>query len=168
MRRLLKLTQRLRDEDSGQDILSFALLLPFILFLVFVIADFGIALDRSLVIKHAAREAARYGAVGQDETAVRQRAIDQSQNVLDTATAACPLAAADDACLEVTWGDGPDGNVTVGDTGDGVAVRVRYRYKLINPFISWLPFSEIILGACADSRLEVPPATASDKSWDCT
>ncbi len=167
MKRLLKLTLRLHD-DRAQDLLSFVLIMPFILFLVFVIADFGIALDRSLVIKHAAREAARYGAVGQDEASIRQRAIDQSQNVLDTATAACPLAAADDACLEVTWGDGPDGNVTVGDTGDGVAVRVRYRYKLINPFLAWLPFNEILLGACADSRLEVPPATATDKSWDCT
>ena len=168
MKRLLKLTLRLRDEDSGQDILSFALLLPFILFLVFVIADFGIALDRSLVIKHAAREAARYGAVGSDEAAIRQRAIDQSQTIRASATAACPLAPADDACLEITWNDGPDANASVGDTGDAVAVRVRYRYKFLNPFLSVLPFNSITLGACADSRLEVAPASVTNAAWDCS
>jgi hypothetical protein len=45
---------------------------------------------------------------------------------------------------------------------------VRYRYRLMNPFLVWLPFSEITLGACADSRLEVTPASATNKGWDCS
>ncbi len=168
MKRLPRLALRLHREERGQDILEFVLLLPVILFLIFVIIDFGIALDRSLVIKHAAREAARYGAVGQDEAGIRQRAIDQSQTILASATAACPLAPADDACLEITWNDGPDFNTDVGDTGDAVAVRVRYRYKFLNPFLSVLPFNSITLGACADSRLEVAPASATNAAWDCS
>jgi len=156
-----------RDE-RGQDILEFALLVPFVLFLAFVLVDFGVALDRSLAVSHAAREATRLGAVGGSEAEIRQRAIDQSQDILGGASSTCPLAAGEDACIEVTWADGPDGNSTVGEAGDAVAVRIRYRYDFINPFLSWMPFDDIVLGSCADSRVEVGPDTAVDRGWDCS
>lgn len=158
----------LRGEEGGQGTLEFVLLLPFTLFFIFAVIDFGLALDRSLVLNHAAREAVRYGAVGQAEPDIRQRAIDQSQSLLAGAADPCPLAAGDDACLEVTYNDGPDSNTTVGEAGDAVTVRIRYRYKMLNPFLAWLPFSEIVLGACADARVEVSPASASNKAWDCS
>ena len=78
------------------------------------------------------------------------------------------MAAAEDACVEVTWNDGPDGNLAAGDVGDAVTVRANYRYRLLNPFIAWLSFAEIELGACADSRVELQAATPVDKGWDCT
>jgi Flp pilus assembly protein TadG len=158
----------LRSEEGGQGTLEFVLLLPFTLFFIFAVIDFGLALDRSLILDHAAREAARYGSVGQSEADIRQRAIDQSQSLLTGAADPCPLAAADEACLEVTYNDGPDSNATAGEAGDAVTVRIRYRYRMLNPFLAWLPFSEIVLGACADGRIEVSPATASDKGWDCS
>jgi Flp pilus assembly protein TadG len=161
--------RRLHENEEGQDILEFVLLLPFMLFFLFVIIDFGIALDRYLVITHAVREGARYGAVGQVETGIRQRSIDQSQGVLSGATSACgTFSATDDKCLDVAWNDGPDTNTTVAHAGDAVAVRARYRYKFLNPFVSWMPFNSIVLGACADSRIEVPPTTAGSTSWSCS
>ena len=164
----MKRNRSLRGDEGGQGTLEFVLLLPFTLFFIFMILDFGIALDRSLILNHSVREAVRYGAVGQDEAAIKQRAIDQSQGLLAGAADPCPLAPATDACLEVTYNDGPDSNNTVGEAGDAVTVRVRYRYRLMNPFLVWLPFSEITLGACADSRLEVTPASATNKGWDCS
>lgn len=166
--RLVRAGGRLHRSERGQDTLEFALLLPFVLFLLFVVIDFGVALGESHAINHAVREAARLGAVGGSEANIRTRAIDQSQSVLTGAAASCPLAAGDTACIEVTWADGPDGNSVAGETGDGVIVRARYRHRYLNPFLAWLPANEVVLGACADSRLEVEPATAVDRGWDCS
>lgn len=144
------------------------MLVPFVLFFIFVIVDFGVALGESQQINHAVREAARAGAVGGEEAAIRNTAIAQSQSLLGGANATCPLAAGDDACLEVTWNDGPDANNTAGEAGDAVTVRAIYRHDLINPFLAWLPFADIELGACADSRVEVGPGSPVDRGWDCS
>jgi Flp pilus assembly protein TadG len=168
MAMLWRSLRRLHHDESGQDVLEFVMLMPFFLFLFFVILDVGVLVDRQQILTHAAREAARLGAVGQSETAVRDEAVAQAQSLLATAAVSCPLAPADKSCLEVTWVDGPDSNGSVAQTGDGVAVRVRYRFQLINPFISWLPFTEIEIGTCAESRLESPPPTATDRGWTCT
>ena len=160
--------RRLRDDESGQDVLEFVMLMPFVLFLFFVIVDVGVLVDRQQVITHAAREGARLGAVGQGEAAIRAETSAQAQNMLATATAGCPLGATAKSCLDITWVDGPDGNTSVAQAGDGVAVQIRYRFKLINPFISWLPFTEIEIGTCAESRLEAPPASATSEDWTCT
>jgi hypothetical protein len=114
------------------------------------------------------REAARAGAVGAEEADIRDVAAAQSQSLLNGASPTCPLAPADDKCVEVTWSDGPDSNSTAGDAGDAVTVRARYRHHLINPFLAWLPFADIELGACAASRVEVGPNSPVDHGWDCT
>lgn len=167
-RRTAALARSIHREERGQDVLEFALLTPFILFFIFAIVDFGVVLGASHQVNHAVREAARAGAVGQNEAAIRQTAIDQSVDLLSGAAAACPLTPADDACIEVTWNDGPDGNANVGDVGDAVTVRANYRHRLLNPFIAWLPFAEIEVGACADSRVELQPVAPVDLGWDCT
>ena len=156
-----------RDE-RGQDVLEFAMLFPLVLFFIFVLVDFGVALGESQRINHAVREATRAGAVGAAEADIRQTAIDQSLTLLGGAAATCPLAPADEACVEVTWNDGPDGNLTSGEVGDAVTVRAIYRHRMINPFIGWLPFAEIELGACADSRVELQPSSPVDRGWDCS
>ncbi len=169
MSKLLKFIRAIHSREDGQDVLEFVLLLPFVLFLVLAIIDFGIILDRQQVITHAAREGSRYGAVGKSEAEIRQRAIDQGQSILDGALTSCPLDAANDACVEVAWNDGPDSNVTVGEAGDGVAVRVRYRHHFINPFLAWLPAANSIeIGTCSDSRIEARPASPASKGWDCS
>lgn len=155
-------------EERAQDVLEFALLTPFVLFFIFVVVDFGLALGASHQVNHAVREATRAGAVGATEADIRQKAIDQSVGLLTGAALSCPLMATDDACVEVTWNDGPDGNVVAGDVGDAITVRAHYRYEFLNPFIAWLPFSEIELGACADSRVELEPTAPVDRGWDCT
>lgn len=160
--------RRFYRDERGQDVLEFAMLMPFVLFFIFVIVDFGVALGESQQINHAVREAARAGAVGGEETDIRNTAIAQSQSLLGGAANTCPLAAADDACLEVTWNDGPDANNSAGEAGDAVTVRAIYRHNLINPFLAWLPFAEIELGACADSRVEVGPNSPADRGWDCS
>ena len=168
LRRGARAMRDLWRDERGQDVLEFAMLMPFVLFFIFVVIDFGVALAESHQVNHAVREAARAGAVGADEPDIRQTAINQSQSLLGGAAATCPLAAGDDACIEVTWNDGPDANASAGDAGDAVTVRAMYRHRLINPFLAWLPFAEIDLGACADSRVEVAPNSPVDSGWDCT
>ena len=68
----MRALRALRGDEGGQGTLEFVLLLPFALFLIFFVIDFGIALDRSIILRHAAREAVRYGAVGSSEADVRQ------------------------------------------------------------------------------------------------
>ena len=155
-------------EERSQDMLEFALLTPFVLFFIFVVVDFGVAIGESHAINHAVREASRYGAVGASEAEIRQRAIDQSQSVLTGAVTTCPATGNDNACIEITWNDGPDANTSAGDAGDAVTVKALYRHHLLNPFLAWLPFSEVELGACADSRVEVQPAASTDHGWDCS
>ena len=152
----------------GQDVVGFAMLMPFVLFFIFMLVDFGVALGESHQINHAVHEATRAGAVGADEATIRQTAIDQSLSLLSGAAATCPLTPADQACIEVTWNDGPDANTTSGEVGDAITVRANYRHRLINPFLSWLSFAEIDLGACADSRVELEPASPVDRGWDCS
>ena len=167
-RRLSNAVRRTHRDERGQDVLEFAMLVPFVLFFIFILVDFGVVLGESHQIKQAVREAARLGAVGGEEADIRQRATDQSLSLLSGATSSCPLGAGDDACIEVTWNDGPDANTSVGEAGDAVTVRAIYRHRMINPFLAWLPFAEIEIGACADSRVEVGPSSPVDRGWDCS
>lgn len=84
---------------------------------LFVLVDFGIAIDRRVVIQHAVREGARQGAIGVSESEIETVVIDQSQGVLD----------ADD--ITVCFVDGPDSNSNAGNVGDNVRVSAVYVYS---------------------------------------
>ena len=55
---------RRRAGEAGQALIETALVLPLILVLLFLVIDFGIALDRREVILHSLREAGRSAAAG--------------------------------------------------------------------------------------------------------
>ena len=56
---------RCRNE-GGQTLIEFALAAPLLLVFLLAIVDFGIAIDRRIVLDHAVREGARYASVGGD------------------------------------------------------------------------------------------------------
>ncbi len=77
-------------QARGQTLLEFALVAPLLLFFVLALVDFGIAVDRRLVLDHAVREGARYASVGSNsitgdryELDVQEYAFDQAQGVPD-------------------------------------------------------------------------------------
>src|SRR3990170_4934584 len=53
--------------QRGQTLIEFAFVAPIIFVFLFVIVDFGIALDRRIVLQHAVADGARRGAVNPDE-----------------------------------------------------------------------------------------------------
>jgi hypothetical protein len=147
--------------ERGQTLLEFALLAPLVFLFLFMVVDFGIAINRSIVISHAAREAARVGAVSGDEAAIVQGAIDQSQGLLED------HATDPDIDIDVSWVDGPDSNIGAGDPGDAVQVKIRYQYNLWSvkmPFFGLGLDLGFPLTTCADMRQEMgsTPTTEGD------
>ncbi len=123
--------QRLRnwiEAQRGQTLIEFALIMPMIFLFLFVIVDFGIALDRRIALQHAVREGARYAAVHTSEAGIQNKTVAQAQDV---------IAAGD---VAVCYIDGDDSNTAVGDSGDSVRVSVTFGYDLaiVGPVLSGL------------------------------
>jgi len=114
--------------ERGQTIIEFALIAPMIFLFLFTIVDFGIAIDRRLVLQHAAREGARYAAVHTTAADIQQKTADQAQDI---------IAAAD---VTVCYLDGDDANSSVGDPGDSARVSALFTYDLaiVGPVLSGL------------------------------
>ncbi len=58
-----RLSKRMTSDERGQDIVEFALVVPFIALLFLGIIEFGIIVFRYNTVSNAAREGARYGIV---------------------------------------------------------------------------------------------------------
>lgn len=56
--------------NRGQALVEFAIILPVLLLLITGMVDFGIVLNEYITVTHAAREAARVAAVGNNDAAV--------------------------------------------------------------------------------------------------
>lgn len=115
--------------ERGQALIEFALLFPFLIALLFVLVDFGIAIDRRVVIQHAVREAARQGAIGASVAEMQTVAVNQSQDVLDASD------------VSICFIDGPDANSYPGNAGDSVRVSATFVYsfggvggEILSPF----------------------------------
>lgn len=114
--------------ERGQAIIEFALIAPIVILFLFTIIDFGIAMDRRLTLQHAIREGARFAAVHTDEADIKNRTVDQAQDL---------ITAGD---VTVCYLDGDDSNSTVGDSGDAVRVSAAFTYDLaiVGPVLSGL------------------------------
>lgn len=131
-----------KDEERGQSLVEFALLVPIFLLLVFAIVDFGMGFHAWITVTNSAREGARYGAVGATADQIEQRVRDTADTL-------------DQSQLTVTV-EGAQGQ-----PGGSVVVDVDYSYSLITPLAGILQFiSGSIIGptlnlsSTADMRLE--------------
>ena len=87
-----------RQNEQGQTMTEFALVLPILAFLLFAVVQFGIVFHNYITITDAARAGAREAAVSKDEAspaakaeaAVRGSAANLDQGDLDVAVAANP------------------------------------------------------------------------------
>ena len=119
------------------------------LFFVLALVDFGIAIDRKLVLDHAAREGARFASVAGDAindnranpAAVEDYTDRQSQYVAEAVS----------LCYRDT-----NGNDDLGDTGDEIRVTVHYDHDFVTGFTSIFDpgFASINLDASASARVE--------------
>ncbi|MGD0766430.1 MAG: TadE/TadG family type IV pilus assembly protein [Dehalococcoidia bacterium] len=143
-------SRNLKRAERGQTLIEFALVAPMILLFLFMIIDFGIAMDRRIVLQHAVREGARYAAVnGQNSLdSVKQRTVDQAQGIIKTS----------DVRITYTDMSNPaDGTTT--DVGDSVDVQVCFTYDpvIIRPILSGLfggTLGAIKMNVTGSARLE--------------
>jgi Flp pilus assembly protein TadG len=119
---MLNLLKGRLQNQRGQALIEFALLFPFLMMFLFVLLDFGIAIDRRVVIQHAVREGVRQGAVGLpadlagDDNDIKDLVVKQSQDTLSR----------DD--ITICFVDGPDANTNPGNVGDSIRVSATYVY----------------------------------------
>ncbi len=143
------------QSQRAQTIIEFAFIMPIICVFLFVIVDFGIALDHRILLQHAVRDGARYGAVNGDVNFVKSQTVAQAQNIIDS------------SCVYVVYqdvnGDGSNTNV-----GDAVDVTVNYKYNLfiLQPIFSGLlgggALGQIDMTVTGSSRLEQQVAGPGD------
>lgn len=154
---------RPRDGERGQALIETALLLPFVFLLLLLVVEFGFFLWMNLNINNAAREGARYAAIG-------KAAAPDSGSCVGTQTVAgraVAVGGARIACDEVDlWYvelalPGTSGN-EVASGGDGVVVQINHPYQPITPGFSILGLGATVsMCARVEARVEVPPTTAS-------
>jgi hypothetical protein len=108
---------RRSNAEAGQALIETAVVLPLVLILLFLVVDFGIALDRREVIIHSLREAGRSAAAGNEAAVIVGRAVNESDGVLDSSD------------VTVCYAD-ENVNATLGDAGDVVRVHINYAFGL--------------------------------------
>ena len=98
--------------QRGQTLIEFAFIAPIMFLFLFVIVDFGIAMDRRIVLQHAVREGARYAAVTTDCAAIQARTEAQAQGIIDVGD------------VTVSYEHNPAA------AGDNVSVKAHFTYQL--------------------------------------
>jgi hypothetical protein len=148
---------RLRRNERGQAIVETALMTPFIVMLIFAIAEFGFAFYSYVTVNNATSEAARHASVANDpgcaDGQIGWRAQEMSRGLID--------------CDEVTVGY----HTPIGgnyDRGSGVVVRVEHTYDTVTPFPALLDLVSFgnfprswTISTCSDARLEGSPSADS-------
>jgi hypothetical protein len=145
--------------ERGQSLIEFVFVIPFVLFMLLAMVDFGVALDRRMVLQHGLREGARFAAVGGDafstgtvatESDVKAYTEAQSQGIADA-----DGALGSDSYIEVCYED-DNGNGDLGDMGDNVVVRVHYLHDFFTGFSGLVDssFANIGMDPSASARVE--------------
>jgi hypothetical protein len=132
---------------------EFALLLPLFLAVLFLIIDFGVGINRWVIVTNSTREGARIGAVGANMTDIADRVALTSNGLLD---------ATDVTVRYVGDGDG------AAERGESVVVESDYEYRPITPLRAFLSitFDSITFHSCTDMRLELAVSGAVDSVGD--
>jgi len=151
IRRRLRFLPLFRREE-GQAVFEFVLILPFFVFFLLLLIDFGIMMYEYVSVSNAVREGARYGAVNCGDgtctvdgtDGVRQRVLDRSGGILS-----------DPNEVTVGWIDNDADGRNYG-RGDSVVVKVDHDYDFLFFPNSILGIGEITIpvASCADMRLE--------------
>ena len=104
-----ELLPRVHGAERAQALIEFALIAPVMFVILFAIVDFSIAIDRRVMLQHAVREGARYGAVHEVCPDIVTRTLDQAQGI-------------DDVSVDVSYPDG-------GDVGERVEVAADFTWE---------------------------------------
>ena len=135
-------TQKRSRRERGQALLEFAFVVPIFLVLVLGIVDFGWALKSWITVTNAAREGARFGAVGWADgsypTDCNATDTDDITVVGRTCTAVTSnLDNVESVAVTYEERNGIAG-VEPPQTGDSIVVSIAYSYDFITPLGSFI------------------------------
>jgi Flp pilus assembly protein TadG len=151
--RLRRRAPRLRSE-SGQSAVEFALIVPFILFLILAIVDFGKGVNYWLDANHLANQGARLAAVLGNQTppggGTMQAWIQQQAETSELRNGTGSVTSPARVCVTFPNGGTPK-------IGDPVTVTVTAPYK----WISFVSASTFDISGSATMRLEQLPQSYS-------
>jgi Flp pilus assembly protein TadG len=122
---------RHRHRQPATTIVSFALIAPALLFIIFGTMEIGRVLNAWLVITNEAREAARYGAVTFDST----RDVAAEQTAEQSAVRAY-ISSRLNGVLDQTYLTPAPSVVLTSDASPRVQVTIYYQVPLVVPLIS--------------------------------
>lgn len=131
--------------QKGQTIIEFAFMAPIIFVFLFVIVDFGIALDRRITLQHAVREGARTAGVKADPVAAQQATAAQAQDLV--------TAGEVDVCFVDENGNGK------ADALEPVKVSTSFTYQFTIPFAQL--FGAFGIGIPGGGAIDMTPDATS-------
>ena len=155
-------TQKRSPRERGQALVEFALVVPIFLILVMGIVDFGMGFKTSIMVTNAAREGARFGAVGWPAGSYPADCNDSATDDITVVGRTCSALAASVAKVQsvsVTYVE--RNGIPETQTGDSVVVSMTYKYDFITPLGSMLSTftggsipATLTLESTTDMRLE--------------
>jgi Flp pilus assembly protein TadG len=125
------------NNQKGQALVEFAIVLPILIMLVMGILQFGMMLNAYLTIENASREGARAGIVGSTDSQIQTLIIADSPTL-------------DPQSLTVTITPQQASR----QSGGTLSVRVTYKYKLTVPIISNIFNNAVVLNGQTSMRIE--------------
>ena len=123
------------SNQNGQTVVELALLLPFLLLIVFAIIDFGFIMHSYIIVTQSAREGARAGAFG-----------DTDAQIIGVAQAAANTLPTQRVNVLIN----PSG---VRSSGNTVTVKVIYEYSTLTPVLHQL-WPSVDVSATVNMRVE--------------
>lgn len=127
---------RYNERQKGTVLVEFAIVLPIFILILIGTIEFGIVLNDFLILQNAAREGARYGAIGSSEAAIKDRVRNYSFHLNNGSLA-----------VQVTN--------AMGTKGSAVTVKTTYPVPLITVLMKSIVHSDSFnLHAEALMRLE--------------
>ena len=148
--------------ERGQALLEFALVVPIFLVLTFGIVDFGWALKSWITVTNAAREGARFGAVGWADGSYPTdcNATDTDDTTVVGRTCTAVTGNLDHVRSVAVAYEERNGIPGVPQTGDSVVVSIAYSYDFITPLGNFL--GGFTKGDCDGMQADVCMRSSTD------
>ncbi|MBO9537642.1 TadE/TadG family type IV pilus assembly protein [Herbaspirillum sp.] len=147
-----------RKNERGSQAVEFALVLPFLLIVIFLVIDFAFLLYDKAVITNASREAARAGTVLSatpwSTTSVAAVACTYVTGALISMKSGTKTASCNGTADPVITVSNPNGNVPPA-FGDPVTVQISYTYSgFLNTATGWISVAPWSLTAASTMNHE--------------
>ena len=145
-----------RESERGVVTVEFALIMPLLLVLVFGVIEFGVMLNRDMIIGNASRDGARAASLNASYAEVRNgvtQELTQSRVPTGAATTSidiCILVPPASTCSNMSETD----YAAAATSGKTVVVKVAYEHSFMTPIISSFLGDSVSLQQITQMRVE--------------